>query len=265
MIIKRIAQAIKRQDISQIIIEILIVIVGIFLGLQVQAWYEAREDKQKEAYYLNRLLSDMDRSIDAQSTLLINNKFILNRADIISHNITARRTDEAAEKYFYEHFSPLGAIDYLPTFYPDTLDELYDIGALQLMRGNTLKSEIYALRQKYRDYLFQTEMVQESSMTNFYKVYDKVRTMGFIKNKKWNTDIQIDIEELINDDSFVSSFSLYLGGKHWGEEWLLKFHRECVNFRNLLANDLGKPEVKLKAEFANDSFLDNELSVIKLE
>ncbi len=55
MIIKRIASAISRQDWFQVTIEVLIVIVGIFLGLQVQAWYEDRANRIEEQKYLNRL------------------------------------------------------------------------------------------------------------------------------------------------------------------------------------------------------------------
>ncbi|MBT5073100.1 MAG: hypothetical protein HOM63_05200, partial [Kordiimonadaceae bacterium] len=55
MILRRMADAIRRQDLSQIIIEILIVVIGIFLGLQVQAWYEDRAERVLEETYLNQL------------------------------------------------------------------------------------------------------------------------------------------------------------------------------------------------------------------
>lgn len=55
MILQKMAQAIRRQDWSQIITEILIVVIGIFLGLQVQEWYEERELRAEEQIYLNKL------------------------------------------------------------------------------------------------------------------------------------------------------------------------------------------------------------------
>ena len=51
MILQRLTTAIRHQNWSQIITEILIVVIGIFLGLQVQAWYEDRAERvQEEAH-----------------------------------------------------------------------------------------------------------------------------------------------------------------------------------------------------------------------
>ena len=59
MILQRMAGAIRRQDWFQVIIEILIVVIGIFLGLQVQAWYEAGEAESREKILLTQLHSEI--------------------------------------------------------------------------------------------------------------------------------------------------------------------------------------------------------------
>lgn len=59
MILQRLASAIRNQNWSQIITEILIVIVGIFLGLQVQAWYENQQDHIQERAFLVRLHNEL--------------------------------------------------------------------------------------------------------------------------------------------------------------------------------------------------------------
>ncbi len=61
MIIQKLVSAIRRQDWFQVLVEVLIVIVGIFLGLQVQTWYEALEDRRQEAFYLALLHDEVDR------------------------------------------------------------------------------------------------------------------------------------------------------------------------------------------------------------
>ena len=55
MILRRIATAIKRQDWFQVSIEVLIVVDGIFLGLQVTDWNTGREERVLEIDYLSRL------------------------------------------------------------------------------------------------------------------------------------------------------------------------------------------------------------------
>lgn len=58
MILHRLASAIRHQNWSQIITEILIVVIGIFLGLQVSDWNEGRKNDIAEAVYIDQLLID---------------------------------------------------------------------------------------------------------------------------------------------------------------------------------------------------------------
>jgi len=64
MIIHRLANAIRHQNWSQIITEILIVVIGIFLGLQVDDWNTQREDRVQEGIYLERLHTEVTDAID---------------------------------------------------------------------------------------------------------------------------------------------------------------------------------------------------------
>ncbi len=64
MILARLAQAIRRQDWFQVLIEVLIVIVGIFLGLQVQAAYEGKQAEDEEARVIGYLISDLEETIE---------------------------------------------------------------------------------------------------------------------------------------------------------------------------------------------------------
>jgi hypothetical protein len=63
MIIQRLTSAIRHQNGSQIIIEILIVVIGIFLGLQVQSWYDGRIAKQEEGQIIDYLIADIENAV----------------------------------------------------------------------------------------------------------------------------------------------------------------------------------------------------------
>ena len=63
MILRRLADGIRNQDWFTVLVEVLIVVVGIFLGLQVDDWNEARKDRAEESTYLARLVDDLDASI----------------------------------------------------------------------------------------------------------------------------------------------------------------------------------------------------------
>lgn len=51
------------RDWSVLLIELLVVVVGIFLGLQVDDWNEARKESARENAYLERLLVDVDEML----------------------------------------------------------------------------------------------------------------------------------------------------------------------------------------------------------
>ncbi len=55
MILRRFMKHITDQNWFAVGLDVIVVIVGIFLGLQVQAWYEDRADRTEERVYLNRL------------------------------------------------------------------------------------------------------------------------------------------------------------------------------------------------------------------
>jgi hypothetical protein len=59
MILKHMAEAILKQNWSVVLIEVLVVVVGIFLGLQVDDWNQDRKDRGDERQYLQRLHADL--------------------------------------------------------------------------------------------------------------------------------------------------------------------------------------------------------------
>lgn len=77
MILNRIASAIKRQDWFVVVIEILIVVIGIYIGLQVDDWQKERQDRATEQVYLREIYEDllrdqqeMDDSIETANTVV---------------------------------------------------------------------------------------------------------------------------------------------------------------------------------------------------
>lgn len=59
MIIRRIAVAIRRQDWAVVLIELLVLIVGIYIGLQVDNWNETRVAHANAKSYYARLVEDL--------------------------------------------------------------------------------------------------------------------------------------------------------------------------------------------------------------
>jgi len=59
MILRRIADAFRRQDWFTVTIETLMVVLGVFLGLQVNNWNEARVEGERSREYLSRIRAEL--------------------------------------------------------------------------------------------------------------------------------------------------------------------------------------------------------------
>jgi hypothetical protein len=60
MIIRRIADALRQQDWRSIVVETLIVLFGVFLGLQADNWNTTRMDHERARSYLERIRDDLE-------------------------------------------------------------------------------------------------------------------------------------------------------------------------------------------------------------
>ena len=65
MILRRLATSIRKQDWFTVIIETLIVVFGVFIGLQVNNWNEARKDRMEAETSRERLIAELQADLDA--------------------------------------------------------------------------------------------------------------------------------------------------------------------------------------------------------
>lgn len=61
MILRRITKHVKNQNWFAVGIDFCIVVIGVFIGIQVANWNEARQDRRDEAYFLQNLYADVAR------------------------------------------------------------------------------------------------------------------------------------------------------------------------------------------------------------
>lgn len=59
MILRRIADAFRRQDWFTVTVETLMVVLGVFLGLQANNWNEARVEAERSREYLSRIRAEL--------------------------------------------------------------------------------------------------------------------------------------------------------------------------------------------------------------
>ncbi len=70
MILRRLTTALRKQDWFTVVVETLIVVFGVFIGLQVNNWNAARADQKLGAEYTVRIISDLEQDLISARRLI---------------------------------------------------------------------------------------------------------------------------------------------------------------------------------------------------
>lgn len=77
MLLRRLSQSLKEQNWTAIVIEFVLLVSGVFLGIQVSNWNIERETRQKSALFTSRLMADLRVEAWAYEYLIEYNKDVL--------------------------------------------------------------------------------------------------------------------------------------------------------------------------------------------
>ncbi len=150
MILRRLAEGVRQQDWFTVVVEVLIVVVGIFLGLQVDDWNEGRQDRLLEQEYLERIISDLSIDIETFERSIEN---ATAREATIQVLLDAIRNPEAPipdSGRFVTSIRTAGFL-YLPPITDGTYNELVASGNLNLLRDVTIKRAIADYYKAYQN------------------------------------------------------------------------------------------------------------------
>jgi hypothetical protein len=144
MILRDLAHSIRKQDWFSVAIEFVIVVAGIFVGLQVTDWNEGRQLRERELNYLERMTEDLSQ---------MRTEFDAIRAHSVGRSAVAMRAFQALEQCNDTLATPedfqivLGAYQIQPTpaIITRTYDEMVSSGALAAMADRQLSGEIASL------------------------------------------------------------------------------------------------------------------------
>jgi len=130
MILRRVIAHFRKQEWTAIALDFLIVVVGVFVGLQVNNWNAAQNDEQAGRGYIIRIQEDLKAN---QSDTLIRMEYYrwVKGHAIIALTAHDRPSDELGEQFIISSYfasrvlpRPLGR---------DTYDELLSVGAINMI------------------------------------------------------------------------------------------------------------------------------------
>lgn len=154
MILRRITEHLKSQNWFAVAIEFVIVVVGVFMGLQVQDWNDQRKERLEEYDLLVRLYEETQTLLEAQSEELVG---LRARADILmgaNPVLFSQEPLRVLSGIECEHIASSHVYRRPPDELP-VLDEMYATGRFDLLRDNAIKEQLRGyvlLRSRSRAY-----------------------------------------------------------------------------------------------------------------
>lgn len=145
MILRRLSTAVREQDWFTVLVETLIVVFGVFIGLQVNNWNAARQIHARQDAVLSQLANELDLSVEEADQRIAYQQRILEQIDIVIVTVDAGQLDPDNEVQFN---AGLGQLDgwWQPAWRLATVDELVSQGQLGLIPDPALRFGLVAYR-----------------------------------------------------------------------------------------------------------------------
>ena len=246
MLLRRITRDVKDQNWTAVGIDFLIVVVGVFIGIQVANWNDERQDRVDEVYYLERILNDIDDSI-ANNALVIDYLGEKTRNTYwVVEKLRDGQLQAGEEELFKNRFLAIGDWQ-TGDFIDSTLQELQSSGRLGIIRSKA-----------FREQLGRFELTWESirraqrNLADFHKALilqinarvDRGRTADFREILAGKEIPRIDLddfvrqqvlltpfEQLVEDDQLIRYLERYAEFYYWRRDNVVDLQDELATLR----------------------------------
>lgn len=149
MILRRITQHVKDQNWTAIAIDLVIVVLGVALGIQVSNWNESRKSAALEGRYLDRIAVDLQATVAVFSEAV---ELTVQRRQSIADFAEALADPSASDEDLVDATKLLLTGGWsMPTFLPVTVafDDLASTGNLDVIRDTQLRASIIELHNGF--------------------------------------------------------------------------------------------------------------------
>jgi hypothetical protein len=147
MLLRRIKTHIQNENWFAVFVDFVIVVVGVFIGIQVANWNDSLADQQRETEYLARLENDFK---DIENRLVSNVTDFDKAVDAILYvQRTLKESKELSKEEGIRYREELNLIDTssVPAWQSGTYVEMQSAGELRLIQDKALKTVLTAYDQ----------------------------------------------------------------------------------------------------------------------
>lgn len=199
MLLRRITKHVKDQNWFAVGIDFIIVVVGVFMGIQAQAWNSSSNDRNLERQYLTRLHDEVSGIIEEDKGSVARNVADLARMEELSRYLFR---DDNSVDLGSEHCVSLATAHIYGsgTVVPSAIDELLSTGRILLISNSDIKASIIDFRQS----IVRFDRLQEDVLSDrvpLATLYPGLITYG----DEWD-DAACDFESMRASSRFKNHF-----------------------------------------------------------
>ena len=208
MILRRLAASLKEQNWTAIAIEFVLLVLGVFLGIQVANWNALIIERRETIGAMQRLQNDARLSIELTQASIDSMTGLARQADLVFHRLRACNLPEGDRDDFASGLYGLGKIS-PARFVRTTFDELRDSGRLGLIGNAELRQELNDTSRKQETHevifkLIATRMDPHIAYIDSNVIYDIDGTVGGAARIGWNR-VDIDFGAACKDRRFLTA------------------------------------------------------------
>lgn len=240
MILHRLSKSIRKQDWFAVLIEFVVVVAGIFAGLQANDWAQERQDRRQERAALERLFLEADDAHQllngyVQRTLRLNQ--VRRNAVQFADSDAPVPEDELPLKIGINTLAMFPPVIPIAVAY----DELKSSGQLQLITSASLRGQI---AEFHANLAFQNRLLQgfADGTDRFQEVY-KEHVIWEYNPESTTSDILLSTynwSSLRSDESFVFEIIGLLRNQLVAEQGLIELRDQAASLCEILGDVVGR-------------------------
>ena len=238
MLLRRFTQHVKDQNWFAVTLDFLIVVAGIFIGLQVSAWNDSRADRVMEREYLERLQRDMEISVESQKQEFELERVGIESMDLLAEALFKKSFSDKAKAATFEALNFMGWVE-PPHTNLITIRELQSSGSISLIQSADIRDAIGNLEFSFG---LASHSAKETSavLSGAQPEIQKWAYMPPSDTGQWGYATIVDYEYILtvaHTHKIVSNFS---GWFKYHSSLLRAHHEDTIALRDLVKETLSE-------------------------
>ena len=163
--------------------EIVLVVIGILIALQINNWNTLKKEKQKEIAYIKSLINDINSDVIQSENILEDFKDTDANFDELLRELSNENIFNNSNKAFQLWFYNFGIPDFVSN--DKTLELLKNSGGFELITNNEVLDAIWGYDKTVKIFINQNETMATAMVTSnsYYRCFNVIKLTNPIENQ----------------------------------------------------------------------------------